>query len=826
MAATLEIVIAGRDQFSGTVGKATMSFSNLAKAGLAAGIGFNSVEGAMQATKRVLTASIGAALAYEGQMAKIRALTGATKQDTILLNKAIFAMTKEMPKSPAELGAGAYYVLSSGITDAGDAANVLRIAARASTVGLGETSVVADALTTVLNAYGKEAGEAGQVTDVLIQAVKDGKAEAEGFSSVLGRVVPVAAQMGVSFEEVAANLATFTRLGVGADQAATGLRGVMVALLKPTEEGKELLAQYGMSMDEIRKSVRERGLAATLQDLMKKFGGNEEALSKLFPEVRGLTDVLATAGSQGEAYTEILGNMDTATGNLDRGFKEVSDTTQFKLNKAMNDLNVQLQLLGEETLPAIPPAIAGARIAIEEFTLIPRLGVTHVKNFGDALDVWGSDAKEAGVGLQELQSITADMIGTGNDLAGVVGTLGPPVDEVAGAVDDLGKTAAVADEKVSDLFKDFQKGVRDTVTDMLPLTEEFSTLADSTAAAADEQQAWNDRLGDLGDSLADAEKEHADATQAWSDDLTEMGRDLAKLETDLSNATDPEDVERLTERIHDLHRKMDEGNPSIDRITEKMGDLRNEMGKAPNITPIISGFDAWRERVGLLAEDYSAMKDNMQTIMDALVSQHVVGVADIMAVIREQGPTYAANFAQWFRDDPIAAATTVKEIMPGIMGEAAQKAIANVLAEISKFNEAWQRDVRDALTSLPEEKRVAITSNIDPQFWLLSAQLAKMEPGLNIPLTLEQLMQAGQFAGAQHGAFIPPGVVMPMMLHGGAHGEAVVPLAGNGNGGMIGGGVMVNLSIGTLGAGVTREHVTELREMLEDEMRNARRRGL
>jgi hypothetical protein len=56
--------------------------------------------------------------------------------------------------------------------------------------------------------------------------------------------VSASANMGVSFAEVGANVATFTRLGVSAEQAITGIAGVLRAALKPaSEQGKEALAE-------------------------------------------------------------------------------------------------------------------------------------------------------------------------------------------------------------------------------------------------------------------------------------------------------------------------------------------------------------------------------------------------------------------------------------------------------------------------------------------------------------------------------------------------------------------------------------------------------
>jgi len=657
MPAVLEIILRGRDEMSGPLGKAQVSLGSMVKTGAAAALGFGGMAGAMLGAKEVIVNSIGAAAAYEAQMAQIRALTGATSEDTDLLKGSIREMQKSLPKSSKELGAGAYFILSSGITDASDAADVLKIAAKASTVGLGDTAVVADALTTVLNAYQMEAGQAGRVTDVLMQAVKDGKAEADAFSGVLGRVVPIASQMGISFEEVAANMATFTRLGVSAEEAATGLRGVMTQLLKPSEEAKELLAGVGLSMQQIREQVREKGLAAVLQDLIARFQGNEEAISTLFPDVRGLTNVLATAGVQGEAYTEILGNMGIATGNLERGFEEVSSTAQFKLQKAMNDLNVELEELGSKSLPGIVTGLSIVTEALDLASVPAQAWVDLQRTTIGSLRGLNEEVGNAGITSGETAHEIERMKGQAVEMGLALAHEATPA--LAGLGAELGKT--------SELFKDFTSGIQEGLSDVLPEVDESFTD-------------WQQRLSDLG-------------------------------------------------------------------------------------------------------QDYSAMEGNLQTIMDALVGQHVRGVADIVAVVRSQGPAFAADFAQWFRDDPIAAATTLQQVMPGIMREAATEAISNVVAATSRFNEEWQKNVIGALNALPEEKRVNILADVDPEFWLAAAALER------IKVVSSQLGISTRFWGSfQHGGIIPPGVVMPAILHGGSRGEAVIPLdrvpRGGGGGGI------------------------------------------
>lgn len=714
MAATLELVIRGRDEFSGTLGKAQSSFASLAKTGAALGLGFTSVEGALEGAKRVLISSIGSAAAYEGQMAKLRALTGATKGDTDKLTDSIIDMTKRLPKSPAELGAGAYFILSSGITDVADATEVLEIAAKASTVGLGETQVVADALTTVLNAYGKEASEAGQVTDVLMQAVKDGKAEASEFSMVLGRVVPIAAQMGISFEEVAANMATFTRLGVGADEAATGLRGAMSALLNPSAQAKDLLAGVGLTIGEVQKAIRENGFAATLQDLIKQFQGNSEALGILFPEVRGLTAVLATAGSQGDVYKDILGNMNTATGNLERGFADVSDTAQIKMQQAMNNLNVALMELGTEALPAVATgateaaeAIRGTREAVDDAgessgfdqlhegserlkkdygidlpaalkdgfveslkitkdTILDTLPVMSqfrdaldikgdIEGVGRALGVFGGSADEAkskvsdyGLTIQQTQILQQDLAASGEDLAGVVGTVGDAASTAGGdvkddltpglegAIDTMGEMQAAADETRKRLFAMFKEPTQEEEIAEAALAEMRLELAALEEQSGGSKDAETDRARQLRDELIPAQDRHLDVLR--------LTRDAAKEEADVKFAgASSQEVWR---------QRLDEASGSLTTQQQKL--LEVALSGAPSFTGAV---DSATGAAGRFRDTLYSIPTEIKTRLDfdiirSLIGEGAVGGVGLHAhggtvktpfqIVGEQGPELAA----------------------------------------------------------------------------------------------------------------------------------------------------------------------------------------
>lgn len=328
----------------------------------------NAFQSALAAVGRFVTGSIEAATKYGETMSQIVGLTGTSREAVAGLSEEVLQLAGPVAQAPQELADGLYFILSSGI-DSAHAMDVLTASAKAAAAGLGETKTVADLVTSVMNAYGQANISASQATDILTQAVKDGKGEPDAYAAAMGRVLPIAAAAGVSFQEVAASLATMTRTGLDANEATTALRGILGGLESPSNKTRDALKDLGLSADDVRKSLRERGLLDTLKMLMERTGGNMDTLGKLIPNVRALTGVLSTAGSQADAYAEILGHMNNAQGATEAAFEEASKSAAFQ-QKAFAAAMQSLQIvIGNAALPALTALIKGGVVpVVQAFT--------------------------------------------------------------------------------------------------------------------------------------------------------------------------------------------------------------------------------------------------------------------------------------------------------------------------------------------------------------------------------------------------------------------------------------------------------------------------
>lgn len=287
---------------------------------------------------------------FDVPMRKVLALTGISSDEFQHYKDQVLELSTIVPKSAEDLANGLYFVVSAGFQGA-DAMTILEYSAKAASAGMTDTKIVADAVTSGLNAYKLTGKDAAGVTDLITEAVLQGKTEYGALAGSIGRVLPVAAELHVGLDEVLASMSTMTRVGLNADEAATALRGTLTALIKPSSGARKELDEMGLSAAGLRDELKSKGLMAVLQELMDKTGGNVEALSKIIPNVRALTGVLATSGSQGEAYAKILGSMKTAAGLTDDAFRKTADGVSAQSGILRNSLSKIAIELGDQLLP-------------------------------------------------------------------------------------------------------------------------------------------------------------------------------------------------------------------------------------------------------------------------------------------------------------------------------------------------------------------------------------------------------------------------------------------------------------------------------------------
>ena len=303
---------------------------------------------------------------FERSFASIEAFVGRSKREVDAMRASTAKLAKATGVGPNQLAEGFFTVSSAGFQGA-EAIDVMTAAARASAAGMGDTRTVAEALTRSVAAYAGEGLEAAEATDLLAKTVQQGNFRAEDLAGVLGRVVPIAASVGVELDDVGGALAVLSRQ-MNIDEAATRLTAALSKIVKPSKMAVDELARVGLTVDEVRQMVDT--------DLLGAFRAIEASgadLGKVFEDVRGLSGVMAILQADADEVDSVFRRLDQSAGMVDEAFAKMTQTADAKMSAALAAMHTQLIEIGSDLLPMV--AAAFERVA--EVT-------------GRAVEIWGN----------------------------------------------------------------------------------------------------------------------------------------------------------------------------------------------------------------------------------------------------------------------------------------------------------------------------------------------------------------------------------------------------------------------------------------------------
>ena len=407
---------------------------------------------AATAIAAVGVASVREAAEFETSFSKIQGLVGLTEEQITKLEEAAMRFGPRFGKSANEAADALFFITSAGLRGQ-KAAEVLEASLKGAAIGLGETKTIADLATSAVNAYGEANLGGAEAVDVLAEAVRLGKLEPAALAETMGAVLPIASNLGVSFQEVGAAMAGMSKTGTDAATAATQLRQILNTLAKPTSEANRGLANMGLSAEGLRKQIKDEGLFATLETLTTAFDGNIEATTQVFGNIRALSGVLDLMGASLEDNRELFKLMTDDTGVLNEAFEITAETAQFKFDAAMATARNSLVSIGRAILENLQPhldtliqwmqdngpAIEEGFIAI--FDALDRFITSEIlAQIIDRFKEMWPEIKETVFQLGELVDVLApilldavkDILPLFTDMASVMNDLGFFTDEVIG----------------------------------------------------------------------------------------------------------------------------------------------------------------------------------------------------------------------------------------------------------------------------------------------------------------------------------------------------------------------------------------------------------
>ena len=396
---SLGIAIGLRDAFTGPALRIVSMLGTMKDTATQARRDMEKALGGIRTSLLSITAGIGviASLGYLGRAAvefqhslrEIQTIADTSRTSIAELNKEVKKLAMTYGEGPVDQANALYWTISSGILDAVDATKLLHQANKLAIGGSTTAYAATDVLTTIINAYGLKVKDARRLSDELFTTVKYGKMHMQDLATSLGMVIPSAANLGISTQELNAAIATLTTGGLSASQAVQYLRQGFGNIIKVTKTAQVEAKKLGLDFSAAKlQSMGLYDFLMYVKETIDAKGGDRTSMAKLFATEEdeaavnaGITSwgqlfrsqqaiqaMLALTGKQANKFREVLNAMTLEAGATDRAFRIMYWSLENQEKLLKSNAQTLRTSLGEAMIPILATLTVSLRLAIQGIT--------------------------------------------------------------------------------------------------------------------------------------------------------------------------------------------------------------------------------------------------------------------------------------------------------------------------------------------------------------------------------------------------------------------------------------------------------------------------
>lgn len=321
------------------------------------------------AFNKVIVESTKKSIEFEKQLANLGAVAGASSEEIDKLKRAALETAGSTTFTANQI-VGLQVALSKlGFSAEQVVTSTRSIAFTAQALGE-PLDKVATLIGKTINQFGFLAEETEVVADTLVTTVNKSALSLDSFGTAIQYVGPLASELGFSFEQVSAAMATLADNGFTASRIGTGLRGIFTELGKTSADVRkeiELLAESNLSLSEAVELVGKRN-AAQLLTLVRNVAVLDESNNKYY--------------EQGRAIESAAKQIDTVSGQLQL-LSSRYDEVQISIGDAILQTEAFSSVI-EFLSPKVAQTVAGFKQFRELGTGVFQQNVEEVADGSDA----------------------------------------------------------------------------------------------------------------------------------------------------------------------------------------------------------------------------------------------------------------------------------------------------------------------------------------------------------------------------------------------------------------------------------------------------------
>ncbi|MGY6709693.1 MAG: phage tail tape measure protein [Rhizobiaceae bacterium] len=259
------------------------------------------------AMARAVGAPVRAAADFETSMNQVAAVSGATEEQFDALRQQALELGRSTQFTASQAGDAMGYLAMASF-DANEVLGAMPGTLQLAAAAQMDLASTADLVSNVLSGYQLEVSELGRVNDVLVKTFTSSNTSLHQLGEAMSYAAPVAATVGMRFEEAAAAIGVMGDAGIQGSRAGTSLNAILSGLASPTSTGEALLDQYNVQVLDAAGNMR--GLSDILVDFEAAFGDVSGAVLDAEGQLMDMeeaADALIGTGEKGSAILQLFG---------------------------------------------------------------------------------------------------------------------------------------------------------------------------------------------------------------------------------------------------------------------------------------------------------------------------------------------------------------------------------------------------------------------------------------------------------------------------------------------------------------------------------------
>jgi TP901 family phage tail tape measure protein len=357
------------EETNGAINKHTTAWGKLQERLSTVGNNLRDVGQRMQSAGQSMAMSMGAAatavggalgfavkksIDFEAQLDRVGAVAGATPAEIKKLEQAALDLGASTSKSATEVAQGMEIMAAMGYNTNQILAAMPGIISAAEASGE-DMALVADTVSSALNAFGLSADKASKVADVLAQAANDSAAGIQDMQYTFKYAAPIAKSLGISLEELAAATEIMANNGIRGEQAGTTLRAALIRLSDPPKEAANTLEALGVKITDANgKMLPFSNIIGQLAEKTKKMSNAQKlaALSTIFG-TEAASGMLTVVEAGPKKLNELTKSLENSGGASQKAAKQMKDNLKGSLEELQGAFETAQITIGNALAPAI-----------------------------------------------------------------------------------------------------------------------------------------------------------------------------------------------------------------------------------------------------------------------------------------------------------------------------------------------------------------------------------------------------------------------------------------------------------------------------------------